>query len=119
KGVGGNNEVFVIVECRRYTRSRQNQERIGGLAYRIIDTGAKGGILVSPLGMQEGAAKIAHAENIHNVILDKNSTTTQYLMHFLNKVRYGIEVSLDTDVTVSWSPQITQDDKTVEDSGEA
>lgn len=27
---------FLIVECRRYTSSRQNQERVGGLAYRIL-----------------------------------------------------------------------------------
>ena len=56
------NEGFVIIECRRYTKSRQSQEKIGGLAYRILDTGARGGILISPLGMQEGASKIADVE---------------------------------------------------------
>src|SRR6266540_4597206 len=83
KGVSENNEIFFIVECRRYTTSRQNQERLGSLAYRIIDTGAKGGILVSPLGLQEGASKIARAENIHSIILDANSTTTEYVLRFL------------------------------------
>jgi hypothetical protein len=57
KGMGSDNEVFIIVECRRYTTSRQSQERLGGLAYRIIDTEASGGILVSPMGLQEGAKK--------------------------------------------------------------
>jgi len=73
KGVSENDEVFFIVECRRYTTSRQNQEKVGGLAYRIIDTGAKGGIVVSPLGLQEGAYKVAQAENIYHIILDENS----------------------------------------------
>lgn len=49
---------FFIVECRRYTTSKQNQEKSGGLAYRIIDTGASGGIIVSPFGLQEGPPKL-------------------------------------------------------------
>lgn len=43
KGVReGPNQGFVIIECRRYTSSRQNQEKLGSLAYRILDTGASG-----------------------------------------------------------------------------
>src|ERR1700675_4241463 len=47
KGVAGGEEGFFIVECRRYTTSKQNQEKVSALAYRISDTGAVGGILVS------------------------------------------------------------------------
>lgn len=90
KGVQEGNEGFVIIECRRYTTSKQNQEKLGSLAYRIIDTGAGGGIVVSPLGIQEGAAKIAASENILNVQLDANSTTTDFAMKFLNKLMIGI-----------------------------
>src|SRR5205814_10657234 len=57
KGVRQGNDGFVIVEFRRYIKSRQNQGKMGELAYRIIDTGANGGIIVSPLGLQEGAEK--------------------------------------------------------------
>ena len=39
--VGGEN--FVIIECRCYSTSKQKQEQVGALAYRIIDTGASGG----------------------------------------------------------------------------
>lgn len=85
KGVCIGSEGFVIVECRRYTTSRQKQEHLAGLAYRILDTGAEGGIIVSLLGLQEGAAKIAQAENIHQVTIDPDSTTTDYIMKFLNK----------------------------------
>ena len=90
KGVCKENEGFIIIECRRYTKSRQSQEKIGSLAYRILDTGASGGILVSPLGMQEGASKIATAEKIVSVILDEKSTTHSYVMKFLNDVMIGL-----------------------------
>jgi len=50
KGLAEDNEIFFIVECRRYTYSRLNQENVGAFAYRISDTGASGGIIVSPLG---------------------------------------------------------------------
>jgi hypothetical protein len=89
KGVNLSDGIFFIVECRRYTTSKQCQDKMGGLAYRILDTGAAGGILVSPLGLQEGAEKVAAAENIHNVTLDKNSTTENYILKFLNEIRIG------------------------------
>ena len=89
KGIREGNEGFVIIECRRHTISRQNQAKLGELAYRIIDTGAAGGIIVSPLGIQEGAAKVAASENILNVQLDENSTPTEFAMKFLNKLMIG------------------------------
>lgn len=91
KGVRQGNDGFVIVEFRRYTTSRQSQEKIGGLAYRIIDTGAKGGIIVSPLGLQEGAGKIASAEKVVNVILNESCNRYEYIMQFLNKVMIGVQ----------------------------
>ena len=90
KGVSSQNDIFLIIECRRCTSSKQSQEKIGALAYRIHDTGASGAIIVSPLGLQEGAEKVAKAENIHNVILNPDSTTTNYILKFLNEVHVGI-----------------------------
>jgi hypothetical protein len=90
KGVKLGEEGFVIIECRRYTASKQKQEQVAGLAYRIIDTGAEGGIIVSPLGLQEGAAKVAAAENIQTVYMDENSTQTDYMVRFLNKTFLGL-----------------------------
>lgn len=91
KGLKMDGEGYIIVECRRYTTSKQSQEKMGALAYRIIDTGASGGIIVSPLGVQEGAAMITAAENIQVVHLNENSTTTEYVLQFLNKVMIGVE----------------------------
>jgi hypothetical protein len=85
KGVVEDGTAFMIVECRRYLRARQKQEDLGALAYRIMDTGAKGGVIVSPLGLQEGAIKIAAAENIYSVILAKDSDFEQYVVRLLNE----------------------------------
>jgi hypothetical protein len=100
KGVGFADDLFLLVECRRYTSSRQSQEQVGALAYRIQDTGASSGIIVSPLGLQGGAAKIARAEKIHSVILDPECTTKQYVLKFLENVHYGEEVGTKARVRV-------------------
>jgi len=63
------------------------------LAYRIIDTGASGGIIVSPLNLQEGAAKVAAAENIIDVQLDAESTPDQFAMRFLNQLMISVPAS--------------------------
>ena len=94
KGIQQGNEGFVIVECRRFTTSKQNQEKLGSLAYRILDTGAQGGIIVSPFGIQEGAAKIAAAENVLEVLLDANSTPHDFAIKFLNKLVLGVSGTL-------------------------
>lgn len=90
KGCSEDDESFVIVECKRYTTSRISQETIAGLAFRIADTGASGGIIVTPLGFQEGARKVAAHSDIHTVRLDEDSTRTDYVLQFLNKVCIGL-----------------------------
>lgn len=107
KGIRDKDNIFLIIECRRYKTSKQKQENLAALAYRIDDTGAAGGIIVSPLGLQEGAEKIANAENIHNVILDENSTTTDYMMKFLNEIFIGI----GEKITLRGSISLTKIDK--------
>jgi len=118
KGIGENNKVFFIVECRRHTKSRQNQAQIGSLAYLIEDIGAAGGILVSPLGLQEGAAKIAQSENIHSVILDENSTCAEYVLEFLEKLRVGVHLQLGVSLGVSFDAEVVRSGETLEKDGE-
>ena len=116
RGIADGGDKFVIVECRRYPRSRLDQESVGGLAYRISDSGASGGILVSPLGLQEGAAKVAAAENIIPVILDEKSSSTDYVIKFLNKIKVG--VSAEIRPTGSLGRKLIHKDGIVEDLGE-
>ncbi len=94
KGVRHGDDGFVIVEFRRYTTSRQKQEKMGALAHKIIDTGAKVGIIVSPLGLQEGAEKVSAAENVINVILNENCNRHEYIMRFLNRVMIDLQDTL-------------------------
>ncbi len=98
KGIAKNGEGFLVVECKR-RKGRLSQGLICSLAYSIQDTGAQGGIVVTPIDLQKGAKKIAAHENIHHVILDQNSTTSQYVLRFLNKVFVGVEVTAGVHVT--------------------
>ncbi|MCZ7654109.1 MAG: hypothetical protein M5R42_07210 [Rhodocyclaceae bacterium] len=67
-------EGIIVVECRQYRSKRQVQEQVAALAYRVLDTGARGAIIVSPLDLQAGAKKVAAAENVISVQLDADST---------------------------------------------
>lgn len=90
KGVSEESEGIVLIECRRYTASRQNQERVAALAYRIHDTRARGGIMVTPLGLQSGAKRVAEANNIKSVEIDANSTPENFAMRFLKQLFGGV-----------------------------
>jgi hypothetical protein len=108
KGVRQGGEGFLIVECRRYTTSKVSQEDVGSIAWRIIDTGANGGIIVSPLDLQEGAKKVANARNVKQVTLHPESTTTEYVMRFLNEIFAGLHDTLT--ITDSFSAIVTDKD---------
>ena len=91
KGVcESNNSAIMLVECRQHRSKRLNQEAVGGLAYRIIDTGASGGIIVSPLPLQDGAKKVAKANHIVHVRLGPDSTPENFAISFFNKLFVGI-----------------------------
>ncbi len=104
KGVKIDGESIIIVECRRYTKSKQSQEKLGAIAYKIYDAGAVGGIIVSPLGLQKGAKKIAEAENIISVKLNEDCTTENYILQFLNMVMVGVsaDFTVKSDTTIKY-----------------
>ncbi|MDZ7762522.1 MAG: restriction endonuclease [Desulfovermiculus sp.] len=90
KGIREENDCIVIIEARRYTKNRLNQEQLGAIAYRIHDTGAHGGIIVSPLGIQSGAKKIAESNNIVSVEIDANSTKEKFAINFFGNLIMGV-----------------------------
>lgn len=112
KGVCEGSEAFIVVECRRYTKSRQCQEAAGGIAFKIQDLGAKGGILVSPLGFQLGGQKIAAGTNIIDVRLNANATGQDYVLQFLGKVFAGVRQHLEFKQKPGW--EIRRNDGTIE-----
>ena len=93
KGVKADGEGFLIVEC-RLRKSRQNQEQVAALAYKINDTGAQGGILVTPVDLQRGGRKVADYESIYHVILNRGSTTEAYVIEFVGKVIMGFRQNI-------------------------
>lgn len=113
KGVKSDGDGFLIVECRRYTKSRLNQERMAALAFRIQDTGAQGGIVVSPFELQSGAKKVAAYSNVQHVTLDPRSTTSDYMMKFLNQIFVGLSDTIS--VTDSLHIKIIQDGKVIDE----
>ncbi|SDY47309.1 restriction endonuclease [Nitrosomonas sp. Nm58] len=90
KGCAEGGGRVIVVECKRHTKSGISQAITGSLAWTIQDVGADGGILVSPLGLQEGAKKVAAKANIVEVVLNQDSTTTDYMLSFLNQIHIGI-----------------------------
>jgi hypothetical protein len=83
KGIPGQSKGFFIIECRRGTRSTLDQEQLGGLAYRIIDSGALGGIMVTSIGDQKGPLKVAKAAKIITVKLNAGATPKKFPLDFL------------------------------------
>jgi len=114
KGVTSDGAAFVIVECRRHTTSSLPQESIGGLAFRILDAGASGGIVVTPLDLQSGAKKVAAHSNIVHVVLSPDSTTTEYLMRFLDRVFIGVADTCSTALKESSAIEVFQDGKLID-----
>lgn len=113
KGVKIGGEGFVIIECRRYTKSKQKQEQAAALAFRILDSGAAGGILVSPHGLQAGAQTIAKAEGVVTVLMDEHSTRTDFMLTFLNKIFKGFAETARVNSSVTlvvrrsdWTEQV-------------
>ena len=94
---GGEN--FLVVEVRRYTTSSLAQEHLAALAYRIGDVGAAGGIIVSPLPLQRGAALVARASRIDHVRLSEDSNSTDYLAEYMGKRFLGASIVEDLLVT--------------------
>jgi hypothetical protein len=102
KGIKIDDEGIIVIECRQYTKSKLSQEQLGGLAFRIKDTGAQGGIIVSPLELQKGAKLVAAHENITHVTLAPESTTTEYVMKFLNKIFVGFHAEQKFKGSLKW-----------------
>lgn len=102
-GIQESSDVFLIVECRRYMSSRLSQESVASIVYRISDTGASGGIIVSPYPLQQGAGKVAKAENIHHVQLDSQSTRETWRAKIEDAVHFGFTEHANLSIADSFS----------------
>jgi hypothetical protein len=110
KGVKTEDGAIVVIECRRWTTEKLAQEDMGAFAYKIGDVGAAGGIVVTPLGVQQGGQTIAKYEGIEIVHLDADSTRTDYVLKFLDKVFLGASARLRVNVGIQASGIVTHPD---------
>jgi restriction endonuclease len=113
RGVKEGNSGFVIVECKHYPKARVEAEKLEALAFRITDAGADGGIIVSPTGLQAGAAKIAEGEGIVSVQLNADCTEYEYVLQFLKNVMIGLHD------TITFTEKVTVKIEEIKDDGRA
>ena len=90
KGIRKGDEGFVMIECRCYPNDRVTQEEVAGLAYRIWNSGAAGGLVVSPHDLQAGAKLVAAHEGIVEIQMAPVSTTTDYMVKFSTRFSSGV-----------------------------
>lgn len=76
-GYDANNKP-VPIECKLRSKRKVSQSILASFAYIIKDIGATRGIIVTPVGLQKGAKKIAEHENIEVITLNQNATSNEF-----------------------------------------
>lgn len=86
---------LVVIECRR-TKARQSQEKLGAIAFKIQDTCAERGIIVTPHPLQKGAQAIANFTSITHFKLTTESCSNNFLAEALGNIFIGLPSIGDT-----------------------
>jgi hypothetical protein len=94
KAVRTGQEGIFVVEFKDHNRKVVPSD-LEALAFRIQDVGASGGIIVTPIGLQDGAKCIAEATNIMTATLSTDPTPTEFALRFVKHVMVGLEDRLD------------------------
>ena len=110
KGVKTEDGAIVVIECRQLV-SKLKQEDMRAFVYGIADAGAAGGIVVTTIGVQEGAQKIARYEGIDVIRLNRDATTTDFMLELLEKVIAGRSVKFGGTGTLTFKVEAIQQDK--------
>jgi hypothetical protein len=82
---------MVLVECRWRSKKRIDQEQIGGLVFRVQDTGAVAGLMVTSIGLQKGAELVAQANQIGIAKINPDATDRDYVLDIAGRLFHGIE----------------------------
>lgn len=86
KGVMADGYGFLIIECKERDDARLKQDDIASLAFKVKDVGAHGAVIVTSIGLQEGAEKIAKYCDFKVVYLPKNQSFEQFVAHCGNRI---------------------------------
>ncbi len=79
KGICSGGKGFLVIECKERSKSRLRGSTIGALAFTVQDIGAAGAVIVTSIGLQKGAEKLAKHQGFHAVYLPKESTFEDYV----------------------------------------
>jgi predicted helicase len=96
---------LVLIECKHYETNKLNQNQLGAFVYTLQDLGAKRGIVVTTLGLQKGAIKVAKAENITLIKLDYHSNNENFTVNLVNK---AVIQRTDQFKGISFSPGLAK-----------
>jgi predicted helicase len=80
---------LILFECRQY-KNKIKQEAVGGFAFRIDDTQAAKGYIVTPLGLQKGAEIVAQYKQIGCIRIPRDATAENHIVQFLDMVFIGV-----------------------------
>lgn len=97
---------FMILECKCYRGAAIKQEMMGGLAYRIRDTGAAGGIFVTPVPYQAGAKKVAAANSILLFDLPADSNALAYSLRVFHEGKVKGFVGVEVNALLAGSAEV-------------
>ena len=93
KGIVAGDSRFVIFECKS-SEKKISVCTVMHLAYRVKDTNALTGIIVSPACLTTPAKKLACYEGIHKIDLPVGCETNEYQVRFLNQVFVGVKSTI-------------------------
>jgi hypothetical protein len=94
RAVREGSEAIVLIECRRHTTERLKQEQLAAIAFRILDTGSVGGIVVTPIGLQEGAERVARCAGVVCMQLGQDDDFDNWVAAFLGRVFIKSTISM-------------------------
>jgi hypothetical protein len=79
KGVTSEGTGFLVIECKQRSKKRLSQATVGALAFTVQDLGAQGAVIVTSIGLQEGAEKVAKHCDFKIVFLPRESTFEEFV----------------------------------------
>jgi hypothetical protein len=86
KGICSDGAGFLVIECKERKSSRLNQRTIAALAFTVRDVGATGAVIITSIGLQKGAKKVASQLGLHEMYLPKESTFEDFVAKCGNRV---------------------------------
>jgi len=77
----------ILLECKCWAKPIP-RDVIVSLAYKIKDVGGDRAFIITPIGLQSGAKKLAGVEQIETILLTKDSTSSNFDLVLANRGKH-------------------------------